>query len=114
MMGRNGAGKTTTVRSIVGWTPPRQGRIRLKDVDITRLPPHEIARQGIGIVPQGRRIFRSLTVQEHLAMAAHRAPGGPWSAAEVLELFPPQRNRLHNRGSHLSGGEQSMLAIGRA
>jgi branched-chain amino acid transport system ATP-binding protein len=112
ILGRNGVGKTTLVRSIVGLTPPRRGRIAFRDADITRLPAHRIARMGIGLVPQGRRVFRSLTVRENLTVVARGE--GPWSLEKVLELFPNLPRRLRSPGGKLSGGEQQMLAGARA
>ena len=112
LLGRNGVGKTTLVRSIIGLTPAARGRIVFRDTDITRLPAHRIARLGIGLVPQGRRVFRSLTVQEHLQVTARGQ--GPWSFGRVLELFPNLHSRLSSFGDKLSGGEQQMLAAGRA
>ena len=114
VLGRNGVGKTTLIRSIVGFTPPRRGRIVLKGEEITRLPAHEIARRGVGLVPQGRRIFPSLAVGEHLQIGERPGSGSGWSVARVLDLFPRLRERLTNRGNKLSGGEQQMLACGRA
>lgn len=114
LMGRNGAGKTTTIRSIVGLTPPRRGRVTFNGEELTGLPAHEIALRGIGLVPQGRRVFGSLTVGEHLAVAANRRGKGAWTLGRVFETFPPLRERVNQRAVHLSGGEQSMLAIARA
>jgi branched-chain amino acid transport system ATP-binding protein len=114
VLGRNGVGKTTLIRSIVGFTPPRRGRILLKGEDITRLPAHEIARRGVGLVPQGRRIFASLAVGEHLEIGERAGNVSGWSFDRVLGLFPRLRERLRNRGNKLSGGEQQMLACGRA
>src|SRR5438132_11696064 len=114
VLGRNGVGKTTLIRSIVGFTPARRGRVLLKGEDITRLAPHEIARRGVGLVPQGRRIFASLGVGEHLEIGQRAGNGAGWSFDRVLELFPRLRERLRNRGNKLSGGEQQMLACGRA
>jgi branched-chain amino acid transport system ATP-binding protein len=114
VLGRNGVGKTTLIRSIVGFTPPRRGRVLLKGEDITRLPAHEIARRGVGLVPQGRRIFASLAVGEHLEIGERTGNGSGWSFTRVLDLFPRLRERLRNRGNKLSGGEQQMLACGRA
>jgi branched-chain amino acid transport system ATP-binding protein len=114
VLGRNGVGKTTLIRSIVGFTPPRRGRIVLKGEEITRLPAHVIARRGVGLVPQGRRIFPSLAVREHLQIGERAGNGSGWSVARVLELFPRLSERLANRGNKLSGGEQQMLACGRA
>jgi branched-chain amino acid transport system ATP-binding protein len=112
LLGRNGVGKTTLARSILGLTPPRRGTIIFKDTDITRMPAHQIARLGIGLVPQGRRVFRSLSVQEHLRVTARGQ--GRWSFERILELFPNLRERLRSLAGKLSGGEQQMLAAGRA
>lgn len=117
LMGRNGVGKTTTIRSIVGFSPPRRGRIVFKDVDVTRMASHQIAKRGISLVPQGRRIFPSLTVAEHLHVFAHGGNGADapgWTVPRILSLFPNLEQRLKQRGSALSGGEQQMLAIARA
>jgi branched-chain amino acid transport system ATP-binding protein len=111
LLGRNGAGKTTLVRSIVGFTPPRAGRILLDGHAIHGLPPHVVARRGIGLVPQGRRIFAPLSVAENLAFGARP---GPWTRDRVHALFPRLRERAHQASATLSGGEQQMLAIGRA
>ena len=112
VLGRNGAGKTTTLCSIIGLTRPRTGRVQVGGRDVTGQPPHRIARAGVGLVPQGRRIFAPLTVRENLVFAERRH--GPWTLARVYELFPRLEERQHNRGNALSGGEQQMLAIGRA
>jgi len=112
LLGRNGVGKTTLARSILGLTPARQGKILFNGNDITRLPAHTIARMGVGLVPQGRHVFRSLTVSEHLQVTAR--DGGHWSFEKVLDLFPNLRNRLRSLSGMLSGGEQQMLAAGRA
>ena len=113
ILGRNGAGKTTLLRGITGLTPPRAGRVLLRDEDITHLPAHAIARRGVRLVPQGRRLFPSLDLREHLAVAAR--PGrGRWDAARVLALFPGLAGRLRHRGGKLSGGEQAMVACARA
>ena len=117
LLGRNGMGKTTLIRSIMGFTRPRQGRVLFGDRDITRLSSYEIAQLGIGLVPQGRRIFPSLTVLEHLQVAARRDGGDgalDWTPERVFELYPRLRERPAHRGSMLSGGEQQMLAIARA
>ncbi len=112
LLGRNGVGKSTLVRSITGLTPPARGRIEFKGVDITRLPAYRIARLGIGLVPQGRRVFRSLTVHEHLQVTA-RGTGG-WTVEKIVDLFPNLGNRMRSQGGKLSGGEQQMLAAARA
>ena len=114
LMGRNGVGKTTTIRSIVGFTPPRQGNIFFKDKEITNLPAYNIAYMGIGLVPQGRRIFGSLSVLENLTVFGGKGRGNDWTLERLLSLFPPLKLRLKQKGSTLSGGEQQMLAIGRA
>ena len=114
LLGRNGVGKTTTIKSIIGFTPPREGYIRLRGEDITARPPYRIAQAGVGLVPQGREIFPTLTVQENIMLAARSPANGGWTLARVLETFPPLAQRLKNRGSQLSGGEQQMLAIARA
>lgn len=114
LMGRNGAGKTTVIRSIAGLTPPRRGSILLGGEELTRLPAHQIARRGIGLVPQGRRIFASLSVGEHLAVAASRRREVTWTAERIFTIFPRLKERVGQRAAHLSGGEQSMLAIARA
>jgi branched-chain amino acid transport system ATP-binding protein len=111
VVGRNGVGKTTLLELIAGRAQQRSGEIRLDGRDICQFPIHERARAGIGYVPQQREVFRSLTVKEHLAIAARP---GKWSEAAVLDLFPALASRLHSLGSHLSGGEQQMLAIARA
>jgi branched-chain amino acid transport system ATP-binding protein len=112
LLGRNGVGKTTLVRSIIGLTPARRGSIVFKDTDITHMPAHRIARMGIGVVPQGRHVFRSLTVKEHLQVTARGQ--GLWSFEKVLELFPNLHSRLRSLAGKLSGGEQQMLAAARA
>jgi branched-chain amino acid transport system ATP-binding protein len=114
LLGRNGVGKTTTIQSIIGFTPPQQGRIILRDTEITDLPAHRIARLGVGLVPQGRGIFPTLTVKENITLAARNARNGGWTLDRVQETFPPLAARLNNLGSQLSGGEQQMLAIARA
>jgi len=116
LLGRNGAGKTTTIRSIIGFAPPRQGAIRFKGVDITGAEPHRIVQMGIGLVPQGRRIFPSLTVRENLTIAARNIGGRRqgWDLNRVLSAFPLLKERLNARGGSLSGGELQMLAIARA
>ncbi len=115
LLGRNGMGKTTTIRSIIGIIPPRRGAIHFNGKDITRLASYQIARMGIGLVPQGRRIFPSLSVKENLTMSARG--GGKstiWSLDRVYSLFPVLKERANVKGTLLSGGEQQMLTIGRA
>jgi branched-chain amino acid transport system ATP-binding protein len=142
LLGRNGVGKTTLCRSIVGFTPARAGRVTFNDADITHLPAHKICRVGISLVPQGRRIFPSLTVRENLEIAVRGASPAPkavqdasqapaagsvspsvaargdakklWDLPAVFALFPRLAERSHHRGDELSGGEQQMLAIARA
>jgi len=115
LLGRNGMGKTTTIRSIIGLTPPRRGRVLYREKEMTALPPEKIAKLGIGLVPQGRYIFSSLSVTENLTMAARGAgKADSWSLDEVYSLFPILNERSSCRGTLLSGGEQQMLAIGRA
>jgi branched-chain amino acid transport system ATP-binding protein len=114
LLGRNGVGKTTLIRAIAGLTPPRAGRVLLGSDDITGASADAIARRGVGLVPQGRRLFPSLTVGEHLVVGARGDGGRGWTAARVLQLFPRLRERLRQRGGTLSGGEQAMLAAGRA
>ncbi len=114
LLGRNGAGKTTTIRSIIGFTPARNGEIVFKGRDITRLSSDRIARSGIGLVPQGRRVFPDLTVRENLSIASRQVNGKDWDLNAVFTQLPRLREREKNRGNELSGGEQQMLAIGRA
>ncbi len=114
VLGRNGVGKTTLMRSVIGFTPPRRGTIRFAGTPIERLPSHLIARRGVGLVPQGRRVFPSLTVEENLRLGGLPAREGRWNLATVYELFPRLRERTGNYGGQLSGGEQQMVAIGRA
>jgi branched-chain amino acid transport system ATP-binding protein len=115
LLGRNGAGKTTLIRSIMGFTPPREGRIALGGESIGAWPAHRIARRGLALVPQGRRIFAPLTVRENLLLAARRSDGADdWTLDRVFELFPRLRERAGQAGGTLSGGEQQMLALGRA
>ena len=115
LLGRNGMGKTTTIRSIMGLTPPRQGSISFNGRELSGLQPYQIARQGIGLVPQGRMIFPSLSVTENLTMAARSGDKkDPWTLEKVYELFPALKERGKNKGNLLSGGEQQMLTIARA
>ena len=111
LMGRNGMGKTTTIRTVMGVTKPRSGEVSLRGIDVTQWAAHRIARAGVALVPEGRRIFPSLTVRENLVMAARP---GRWTMARALELFPRLAERLGHLGTQLSGGEQQMLSISRA
>jgi branched-chain amino acid transport system ATP-binding protein len=112
LLGRNGAGKTTTLRTLMGLTPARLGHVKIFGADVTRWPTHRIAASGVGYVPEGRRIFANLSVEENLKVPRERA--GPWTIARIYELFPRLAERKLNRGRQLSGGEQEMLSIGRA
>jgi branched-chain amino acid transport system ATP-binding protein len=131
LMGRNGMGKSTTIKCITGALPVRKGQVLFEGRDITNLPADAIARLGIAIVPEGRQCFPNLTVREHLvafarhpsrppakspaaALPAQSAPAAPWDLARIYELFPRLKEREHHMGNQLSGGEQQMLAIGRA
>ena len=123
ILGRNGMGKTTLVRSIAGLTPPRRGEIKFEGRVLSGQTPYGIAQQGIALVPQGRRIFKSLTVRENLLLPTSKLAksskpsvrvGKQWNLKEVLSEFPQLADRIGNLGSALSGGEQQMLAIGRA
>ena len=111
LLGRNGMGKTTTIKSIFGLLTPSAGRVSIDGVDVTGQPPHVIARHGLGLVPEGRQIFPTLTVEENL-VATQR--GDRWTLAKIYALFPRLQERRRNMGNQLSGGEQQMLAIGRA
>jgi branched-chain amino acid transport system ATP-binding protein len=114
VLGRNGVGKTTLIRSIMGLTPARRGKILYQEKDITHLPTYRIARLGIGLVPQGRRVFSSLTTKENMTVAARGGGQLGWSVEKVAGRFPNLAARLQTRGVRLSGGEQQMLAFGRA
>jgi branched-chain amino acid transport system ATP-binding protein len=114
LLGRNGVGKTTLVRSIVGFTPARRGQILFNGKDITHTASYKIIRLHIGLVPQGRRIFPSLTVKENLEIASRRSGAQAWDFEKIFDLFPHLKERQHHRGNELSGGEQQMLAIARA
>ena len=116
LLGRNGAGKTTCMYAIIGFVQPRAGDIRLFGDSIVRLSPEAISRRGVGFVPQGRRIFPTLTVRENLIVArqSRRDTAKSWTLDRVLELFPPLQQRQLQHAGSLSGGEQQMLAIGRA
>ena len=113
LLGRNGAGKTTCMNTVIGFLPPRNGSIRLFGEPIERLAPEAISRKGIGLVPQGRRVFPTLTVKENLAVAFQRK-SSTWTLQRVFELFPRLKERAGQHAGSLSGGEQQMLAIGRA
>ena len=114
LLGRNGAGKTTLVRSIMGLTPAASGAILLDGVDITAKPTNLIVRMGVGLVPQGRMIFPTLTLEENLTIGLRPPHQGAWTLGRVFALFPNLAARRTHRGKQLSGGEQQMLAIGRA
>jgi branched-chain amino acid transport system ATP-binding protein len=113
LVGRNGAGKTTTLAALAGFLRPRRGTIQIDGVDVTGAPAHRIARAGVALVPQGRRIFSDLTVHENLMVAARAVRGG-WTEEKVIELLPALGQRFRLMADQLSGGEQQMLAIGRA
>jgi len=117
LLGRNGMGKTTTIRSIIGFTPPRRGEIWFKGEEISRLPSHQICQRGLGLVPQGRRIFPSLSVQENLTLGSRKSKTGErengWDVERAYSSFPILKERANNKGTTLSGGEQQMLCIAR-
>jgi len=112
LLGRNGAGKTTTLRSLMGLTPAREGAVRIFGHAVTDWQPYRIAALGVGYVPEGRRIFPNLSVEENLKVPMERP--GPWTIPRIYELFPRLAQRKNNKGRQLSGGEQEMLAIARA
>ena len=112
LLGRNGMGKTTTINAIFGLVKPRGGQVEVDGMDLTGAEPHLIARAGLGLVPEGRQIFPTLNVQENLLVTARR--GGRWTLTRIYDLFPRLAERKSNMGNQLSGGEQQMLAIGRA
>ncbi len=112
LLGRNGAGKTTTIRSIMGFLHPTSGSIKFKGEDISQKEPFEICRRGIGYVPQERRIFPSLTVQDNLEVIARKAEGG-WTVEKIFKTFPLLQDLKNRTGRHLSGGEQQILAVAR-
>ncbi|MBP3035896.1 ABC transporter ATP-binding protein [Arthrobacter sp. zg-ZUI100] len=114
VIGANGAGKTTLLKTIAGQLPAKSGRIMFDGADVTRLPTFERARQGIILVPEGRRLFKSLTVEENLQVGLSAKRPGPWSLASVYELFPLVADRRHRRAGDMSGGEQQATAIARA
>src|SRR5262247_3483248 len=113
LLGRNGVGKTTLVNSIMGFTPPRRGKILFKGMDITQSSSVETVRSGMGLVPQGRRVFPTLSVEENLIVAQRSVDRHGWTLERVYALFPRLQERRHQRAKTLSGGEQQMLAIGR-
>ncbi len=113
ILGRNGMGKTTLIRTAIGFVYPKKGKVLFKDLDITRLRSHVRVRLGMGLVPQGRRVFGSLSVEENLTAGAIKTDG-EWNLERVYELFPRLKDRSHHPGNKLSGGEQQMVAIGRA
>jgi branched-chain amino acid transport system ATP-binding protein len=117
LLGRNGAGKTTSMNVAMGWLAPREGQVLVHGQDLTRSSPEEISKAGVGLVPQGRRVFPNLTVRENLIVAAQPDRFGmsqPWNLERVHDLFPRLRERMHQTAGSLSGGEQQMLAIARA
>jgi branched-chain amino acid transport system ATP-binding protein len=114
VLGRNGVGKTTLIRSLMAFTPPRRGRVELAGSDVTRWPSHRIVQHGVALVPQGRRIFPSLSVRENLEIAQRDAAAGAWNIRAAFEQFPRLAERAANRARTLSGGEQQMLAVARA
>jgi branched-chain amino acid transport system ATP-binding protein len=114
LLGRNGVGKTTLVNSIVGFNPPRRGRIVFKGIDVTQIASFQTVRSGMGLVPQGRRVFPTLSVEENLLVAERSVERHGWNLSRVYALFPRLEERRHQRARTLSGGEQQMLAIGRA
>lgn len=114
LLGRNGVGKTTLISTVMGLVRPYEGSVRLDGRELAGARVDVIARAGVGVVPQGRRVFAPLTVDEHLTIASRRPARGPWTRARVLDLLPRLGERLGHRGDQLSGGEQQMLAIARA
>ncbi|GAA2216125.1 ABC transporter ATP-binding protein [Nonomuraea monospora] len=114
IIGANGAGKSTLLRALAGLNPPTSGTVHLRGRDITRLPAHQRVPAGIALVPEGRRLFPSLTVEENLLVGAYRKRTGPWTVAAVHELFPWMAERRDQNAAQLSGGEQQAVAIGRA
>jgi branched-chain amino acid transport system ATP-binding protein len=112
LLGRNGAGKTTTLRSLMGLTPPREGHVKIFGAETTSWPPFRVAALGVGYVPEGRKIFPNLTVEENLLVPMERS--GPWNLTSIYQLFPRLQERKSNKGRQLSGGEQEMLSIARA
>ena len=116
LMGRNGMGKSTTIKAIMGLLKPDAGKVVFKGVDLTAAPPYRVAQAGIGLVPEGRQIFPNLTVRENLIATAANRTGtdNPWEVDHIVDMFPNLGNRMNNMGNQLSGGEQQMLAVGRA
>ncbi len=114
LLGRNGMGKSTLIKSIIGLTPPRSGKLYFEGVDIVGKRPFEIARRGVGFVPENRAIFPNLTVRENLDMGVHRKESGSWSLERIYHMFPILQERAGQMGGTLSGGEQQMLTIARA
>jgi len=116
LLGRNGAGKTTTLRSIMGLTPPSSGNIRFKDIDIHGNKPYQLAQMGMGFVPEDRRVFADLTVEENLEVGAYKSSGvnNSWTKDRIYRLFPLLKNLANRKAGFLSGGEQQMLSIARA
>ncbi len=114
IIGANGAGKSTLLRAIIGLTPTRRGTVRLAGEDITHTRCDRVARRGVALVPEGRRLFSSLSVEENLLMGMARARPGPWTLPAVYDLFPAVRELRHQPASEISGGQQQMVAIGRA
>jgi branched-chain amino acid transport system ATP-binding protein len=114
LVGANGAGKTTLLRTLAGAHPVASGHIRLKGEDVTALPSHKRVASGIALVPEGRRMFASMTVAENLKLGAMSGRKGDWSIDRIVEIFPNLEKRIHHKTGHLSGGEQQATAIGRA
>ena len=112
LLGRNGAGKTTTLRSIMGFTPPRKGSVKFEGADLAKMPPYEICRLGIGYVPQDRRIFPTLSVEDNLEVVERKVEGG-WTVEKIFCAFPILEPLKSRKGRHLSGGEQQILAVAR-
>ena len=116
LMGRNGMGKTTTIRSLMGMVPTHGGSITFEGREVQSLKDYQIAKLGLGLVPEGRQIFPNLTVRENLIATADNRTGtdNPWEVDHIVDMFPNLGNRMNNMGNQLSGGEQQMLAVGRA
>lgn len=114
MLGRNGMGKTTLINSIIGFKQPRQGSVYFNGQDISDVPSYKRVRLALGLVPQGRRIFRSLSVLENLRIGVRKDAGQEWTEDRIFDLLPRLKERLTHKGNELSGGEQQMLAVARA